>query len=111
MVPIRGPSMAGLKVTSMAQLPPAGKEDGHVLVSAKSMPEALMSPTVRAELLVLVRVAMLGGLVLPTGTEPKSSFGGVSLTTLEAFAFNTTKMQSIPVRHELHGVTMDSQRR
>jgi len=99
-VPIRGPSMAGLKVTPMAQLPPAGKVDGQVLVSAKSMPEALMSRTVRAELLVLVRVAILGGLVVPTGTEPKASFGGVSLTTLEAFAFNTTKMLSTPVRHD-----------
>jgi len=69
MVPIRGSSMAGLKVTSVAQLPPAGKVDGHVLVSAKSMPEALMSRTVRAELLVLVRVAILGRLVVPTGTE------------------------------------------
>ena len=54
MVPIRGPSMAGLKVTSIAQFPPAGTLDGHVLVSAKSMPEALMSRTVTAELLMLV---------------------------------------------------------
>jgi hypothetical protein len=100
MVPIRGPSMAGLKVTSMAQLPPAGKLDGHVLVSAKSMPEALMSRTVRAELLMLVSVAVLSGLAVPTGSEPKSSIGGVSLSTLEAFAFNMTTMQSTPVRHE-----------
>jgi len=100
MVPIRGPSMAGLKVTSIAQLPPAGRLDGHVLVSAKSMPEALMSRTVSAELLMLVRVAILDRLVVPTGTEPKSSFRGVSLTTLEAFAFNTTKTQSTPVPHE-----------
>jgi len=100
MVPSRGPSMAGLKVTSMAQVPPAGKVDGHVFVSAKSMPEVLMSRTVRSELLMLVRVAILDALVAPTGTEPKSRFGGVSLTTLEAFAFNTTKMQSNLVRHE-----------
>jgi len=100
MVPIRGPSMAGLKVTSMAQLPPAGKVDGHVLVSAKSIPETLMSRTVRAELPMLARVVILDGLVVPTGIEPKSSVGGVSLSTLEAFAFNTTTMQSIPVRHE-----------
>jgi hypothetical protein len=100
MVPIRGPSMAGLKLTSIAQFSPAGKLDGHVLVSAKSMPEALMSRTVTAELLMLVSVAVLSGLAVPTGSEPKSSFGGVSLTTLEAFAFNTRKTQSIPVRHE-----------
>jgi hypothetical protein len=100
MVPIRGPSMAGLKVTSIAQFPPAGKLDGHVLVSAKSIPEALMSRTIKAELLMLVSVAVLSGLAVPTGSEPKSSFGGVSLTTLEAFAFNTTTMQSTRVRHE-----------
>jgi hypothetical protein len=100
MVPIRGPSIAGLKVTSIAQFPPAGKLDGHALVSAKSMPEALMSRTVTAELLILVSVAVLSGPAVPTGSEPKSSFGGVSLTTLEAFAFNTRKTQSIPVRHE-----------
>jgi len=100
MVPIRGPSMAGLKVTSIAQAPPAGKLDGHVLVSAKSMPEALMSRTVRAESLMLVSVAVLSGLAVPTGSEPKSSFGGVSLTTLEAFAFNVRKTQSNPVCHE-----------
>ena len=100
MVPIRGPSMAGLKITSMAQVPPAGKVDGHVLVSAKSIPETLMSRTVRAELPMLMRVAILGGLVVPTGIEPKSSIGGVSLSTLEAVAFNTTTMQSTRVRHE-----------
>jgi hypothetical protein len=99
-VPSRGPSMAGLKATSMAQLAPAGKVDGHVLVSAKSMPEALMSRMVTSELPMLLRVAILGGLVVPTGTEPKSSLGGVRVTTLEAFAFNTAKTQSNPVRHE-----------
>jgi hypothetical protein len=54
--------MAGLKITSIAQFPPEGKLDGHVLVSAKSMPEALMSRTVTAELLMLVSVAVLSGL-------------------------------------------------
>ena len=57
-----------------------------------------MSRTVRAELLMLVSVAVLSGLAVPTGSEPKSSFGGVSLTTLEAFAPNTGKTQSIPVQ-------------
>jgi len=100
MVPIRGPSMAGLKITSIAQFPPEGRLDGHVLVSAKSMPEALMSRTVTAELLMLVSVAVLSGLAVPTGCGSKSSCGGVSLTTLEAFAFNTRKTQSITIRHE-----------
>jgi hypothetical protein len=98
MVPIRGPS--GLKITSIAQFPPEGKLDGHVLVSAKSMPEALMSRTVTAELLMLVSVAVLSGLAVPTGCGSNSSFGGVSLTTLEALAFNTRKTQSITIRHE-----------
>jgi hypothetical protein len=92
--------MAGLKVTSIAQFPPADKLDGHVFVSAKSIPETLMSRTVRAELPMLVRVVILDGLVVPTGIEPNSSVGGVSLSTLEAVAFNTTTMQSTRVRHE-----------
>jgi hypothetical protein len=71
-----------------------------VLVSAKSIPETLMSRTVTAELLMLVSVAVLSGLAVPTGSEPKSSFGGVSLTTLEAFASNTRKTQNTPARHE-----------
>ncbi len=100
MVPSRGPSMAGLKVTSIAQLPPAGKLDGQVLVSEKSMPEALMSRTVTAELLILLSVAVLGGLAVPTGRESKSSFAGVSSSTLTAFVFNTRRTQSIPVCHE-----------
>jgi hypothetical protein len=99
-VPIRGPSIAGLKITSMAQLPPAGKLNGQVLVWEKSMPEALMSRTVNAELLVLVTVPVLGWLAVPTGSKPKSSFAGVSPTTLAAFVFNTSRTQSIPVCHE-----------
>ncbi len=92
--------MAGLKVTSMAQLPPAGKLDGQVLVSEKSMPEALMSRTLTTVVLMLVSVAILSGLSMPTGREPKSSFAGVSSTTLTAFVFNTRRTQSIPMRHE-----------
>jgi hypothetical protein len=84
----------------MAQLPPAGKLNGQVLVSEKSMPEALMSRTINAELLVFVRVAVLGWLGVPTGSKPKSSFAGVIPTTLAAFVFNTSRMQSIPVCHE-----------
>ena len=71
-----------------------------MLVSAKSMPEALMSRTVTPGLLMLVSVAVLSGLSVPKLDFDPQPVGGISLTTFEAFAFNTRKTQSITIRHE-----------
>ena len=60
MVPSLGPGIAGLNVTSIVQFAPNGKLPLQVSVSVKSMPEALMSRMRMAELLVLVRMAVLG---------------------------------------------------
>jgi hypothetical protein len=42
----------------------------------------------------------LSGLAVPKLDFDPQPVGGVSLTTLEAFAFNTRKTQSITIRHE-----------
>jgi hypothetical protein len=60
MIPSLGPVIAGVNVTSIVQLAPNGKLPLQVSVSVKSMPEALMSRMRMAELLVLVRMAVLG---------------------------------------------------
>jgi len=107
-VPSRGWLIAGLNVTSTAHAAPAAKLDGQVLVSAKSIPETVMSLIVKGEVPVLVRVALFGSPETPTGCDPKSILSGASKTMLEvlpdreplmapscAFAANATTMQAV----------------
>lgn len=59
-VPNRGSFIAGLKVTLITQLDPGLNCSGQVLVSAKSMPETVMSLISKRVLLVFVRVLLFG---------------------------------------------------
>jgi hypothetical protein len=59
-VPSLGPVTAGVNVTSIVQFAPGGKLPLHESVSAKSMPEARMSRMRMVELVVLVRMTVLG---------------------------------------------------
>jgi len=66
-VPMRGPVIAGLKVTSMVQLAPGARLPWQLSFSEKSIPEAVMSRIVTLVLPTLASVAVLGWLLVPTG--------------------------------------------
>ena len=63
--PLRGPLACGVKVTWMVQLPPAGKELPHPLLSAKS-PVAEIPLRTKTALPELLRVSALATEVWPT---------------------------------------------
>jgi hypothetical protein len=78
------PVALGVKVTEMLQLPPAGTDAPHVLVSANSLlfgPVTLMDVMVKLAAPVLVNIETCGVLVAPIGSLPKLRLGGVSITS------------------------------
>ena len=80
------PLAVGSKVTLMVQLPPAGTELPHVLVSAKALalvPVSAMLETPNAALPLLVRVAVSALLVVLTPWFPKERLVGVRLAAAE----------------------------
>lgn len=79
-VPMRGPLIAGLKVTSIVQFAPGARLPWHWSFSEKSMPDAVMSRMVTGLFPTLASVAVIGWLLSPTGWVPKSILGGVRVT-------------------------------
>jgi hypothetical protein len=82
--PVRVPTTAGVKVTEMLQLPPAGMDVPQLLVSAKSpllAPLTLMDEMASVPLPVLVRVETCVVLVVPTVWLPKLRIRGEIVTT------------------------------
>jgi hypothetical protein len=75
-VPSRDQEMAGLNLTSTAQLAPGDRLELQVLVSEKSTPEMSMSLSASTVTVGLVRVTVAGGPSVPTGRSPKSSSPG-----------------------------------
>ena len=83
MAPSRLPFAAGVKVTLMRQLPPAGTLDAQVLVCAKSpalTPVGIIPLMFRATPPVLVRVIGCDPLCVPTRCLPKLMLDGTSCT-------------------------------
>src|ERR1700733_8101359 len=79
-VPSRDPEMAGLNLTSTAQLAPGDRLELQVLVSEKSIPEMRTSLGAIGVAVWLVRVTVAGGPSVPTGRSPKSSSPGEIVT-------------------------------
>jgi hypothetical protein len=79
---VKLPTAAGVNVTLMVQLPLAATELPHVLVCAKSLGLAPVSPMllmVRAAVPVLVRVMVCEALATPTDWLPKARLAGLRL--------------------------------
>src|SRR5512132_4471659 len=77
----RDPAAVGVNVTEIVQLAPAASVLGHAFVCAKS---PAFVPVIPIELIVIaadpvfVRVAVCGGLVVPTVREPKPRLPGLN---------------------------------
>src|SRR5438552_3136691 len=74
-VPASGPAAVGVKVTLMAQLPPAATLDPQVLVSAK-LPVTVMPEIAKGADAEFVRVAVSEGLVVPIPWLPRLRLDG-----------------------------------
>lgn len=82
---LRVPVAPGVKVTLIVHVPPAGTEEGQVLVCEKSallVPKMLIPVIVSATFCRFVRVVLIGLLEVPTATVPKFNEDGLKVTGL-----------------------------